>query len=169
MTPSRVRVANWHYLASLYGEELPPLDRVRLRSLHLNWRGPALTLRIDLPSPPLALPEEGADPAVDTFQCHLQFMNVQDLSVTNWKPPITARLSTSPRSAENRIEVTVDQNEIIFLQFTSLTDIIARHLSTFQLSPGGTDQGPHLFKDKLDKLINNSSIPEPHKANFHGR
>jgi hypothetical protein len=162
-------VRNMEYLAPLYGTELPALHHARIRSLEINWRGPALHLRLDLPDPALPLPQEWKDAGMDTIQCHLRFFGVENLVLADWNPPVTARISVSPPSADNRIEVTIEQNKITFLKFTSLSDIIAGHLSAFRLSPDGTDQGPHLFKNKLDKLLYHSSIPEPHKAAFYER
>ncbi|MFJ5734879.1 Imm50 family immunity protein [Streptomyces microflavus] len=72
-------------LESLYSV-IPPLDSVRLRSFHLDWRGPTLTTRIDLPSYPEHPPPDWSERGYDTLQIHLQFLAVDDLAVGGWNP-----------------------------------------------------------------------------------
>ncbi|MGW7413042.1 Imm50 family immunity protein [Streptomyces sp. NPDC054863] len=162
-------VRNMEYLAPLYGAELPVLDRVRVRSVQLNWRGPDLTLRLDLPDAPLPLPQEWAEAGVDAVQCHLVFLGVEDLSLSDWDPPVTARLSVSPPDAKHRIKVVAETPENgIFLEFSSFSDVLARHLSGFRRRPDGTDSGPHLFKGGTDSRLY-ATVPEPHVRIFHER
>ncbi|MFK4111649.1 Imm50 family immunity protein [Streptomyces sp. NPDC002176] len=73
-------------LAPLYGPAPLDLRSVRLRSVHLDWHGPTVTLRLDLPAPPLPLPEEWAAADVDTVQGQLQFLAVEDLELDAWEP-----------------------------------------------------------------------------------
>lgn len=160
-------VRNMQYLAPLYGSELPALDRVRVRSIQLNWRGPTLTLRVDLPDPPLPLPHEWAEARVDTVQCHLAFLGVENLSLRGWDPPVTARLSVSPPDGRNRVDVIAETQENgPFLEFSSLSDVLARHLSGFRRRPDGTDSGPHLFKGGIYNRLY-STVPEPDVRVFH--
>ncbi|MFG2766726.1 Imm50 family immunity protein [Streptomyces rubiginosohelvolus] len=57
------------------------MSSVRLRSAHLDWHGPTVTLWVDLPAPPLRLPEEWAVADTDTVQGQLQFLAVGDLEL----------------------------------------------------------------------------------------
>ncbi|WP_405883857.1 MULTISPECIES: Imm50 family immunity protein [unclassified Streptomyces] len=83
---ARLLARNCEVLAPLYGPDPLELSCVRLRSVHLDWRGPTVTLRLDLPAPSLPLPEEWVAAGVDTVQGQLQFLAVEDLELEGWKP-----------------------------------------------------------------------------------
>ncbi|MFE1366317.1 Imm50 family immunity protein [Streptomyces anulatus] len=72
---------NSRLLRSLYSV-IPSLESVRLRSFHLDWRGRALTLRIDLPAypGPDRVPPEWFERGHDTLQLHVHFAAVEDLT-----------------------------------------------------------------------------------------
>ncbi|MEU0163185.1 Imm50 family immunity protein [Streptomyces sp. NPDC006261] len=76
---------NPHPLGSLYST-VPPLKSARLRSFHLDWRGPTLTLRIDLPSYPENPPPAWSELGHSTLQVHLQFLAIDDLTAHGWIP-----------------------------------------------------------------------------------
>ncbi|MEV5582176.1 Imm50 family immunity protein [Streptomyces parvus] len=83
-------IRNSDFLDTLYSD-VPPLESVRLRSFHLDWQGPALTLRIDLPTYPGRdrVPPEWSTLGHDTLQLHVHFTAVEDLIVHGWIPSIT--------------------------------------------------------------------------------
>ncbi|WP_106958988.1 MULTISPECIES: Imm50 family immunity protein [Streptomyces] len=100
------RVRKSDVLDALYSD-VPPLESLRLRSFHLDWRGPALTLRIDLPAypGPDRVPPEWSERGHDTLQLHVQFTAVEDLTRTRMDSdcprrcqPRRAGLSKDPRS-----------------------------------------------------------------------
>jgi hypothetical protein len=164
-------VRNTEVLAPFYGEELPPLQALRLRSINLNWRGPTVTLRMDLPSPPLPLPAEWRNAGVDTLQCQFQFLAVDDLTLDDWKPPVTARFTVESRpGTEHRILVRASAatDGGAFLEFTSSDQVIAGHLSAFRLGPDGSDSGPHLFRGRLDGM-RHQTVPAPCEKTFYER
>ncbi|WP_329271537.1 Imm50 family immunity protein [Streptomyces sp. NBC_01451] len=70
-------IVNPEALDSLYGH-VPDLVDVRIRSINLNWRGPTVTLRIDLPYFPASAPQEWIDAVMDTVQCQLKFLAVEN-------------------------------------------------------------------------------------------
>jgi hypothetical protein len=54
-------LVNPQSLRSLYREIPDQLNRVRIRSVNLDWRGPTPRLRVDLPAFPQAPPAEWGD------------------------------------------------------------------------------------------------------------
>ncbi|TWV42693.1 hypothetical protein FRZ03_19260 [Streptomyces misionensis] len=167
--PEGLRVRNAELIAPLYGAELPPLDSVRLRSVHLDWRGPQVTLRLDLPAAAASLPDDWTASGVDTVQCHLRFLAVADLELSAWEPPVTARISTAPLpGGEHRIRVTASADGGAFLDFTASADVLAGHLSGFRLGPDGSDDGPHHFLGKVDAR-RYSTVPDPWEKTFYAR
>lgn len=78
-------LVNREVLQSLYGK-VPDLSEVRIRSINLNWRGPSVTLRVDLPCFPGSAPQEWIDEHMDTVQCQFRFLAVDTISLTAWDP-----------------------------------------------------------------------------------
>lgn len=144
---------------------IPPIDTVRLRSVNLNWRGPSLILRIDLP-----LDVEGAStperPGSDVIQCQLQFLAVADLSLTDWKPPVFSAFTVNPEP-DQRIHVVASGSEV-HLEFSASNSVLVGHESSFQPGADGSDEGPHSFLRRLDAKLRDS-IPNVSEKNFYGR
>lgn len=166
MTDS-LTLVNAEILATLYGE-VPPLDGFRLRSINVDWRGPTVTLRVDLTSFPATRPPEWEGADIDTVQCHLQFLAVEDLSLAQWNPPVrSASFDAQPLGEERRVRVRVTGPEVD-LGFTSNASILVGHVSAFKVAADGTDGGRHLFSRKIDAL-RHETIPETDEKTFHGR
>nr|WP_276607247.1 HNH/endonuclease VII fold putative polymorphic toxin [Streptomyces sp. A1277] len=107
---ARLSPRNSEVLAPLYGPAPLDLSSVRLRSVHLDWHGPTVTLRLDLPAPPLPLPEEWAAAGVDTVQGQLQFLAVEDLELDAWEPgPLVSFELAVLSESRHRIRVAVSQ------------------------------------------------------------
>ncbi|MFI7012148.1 Imm50 family immunity protein [Streptomyces sp. NPDC050145] len=170
MPSPHLSVRNSDLLAPLYGTAPLPLASLRLRSVHLDWRGPTLTLRLDLPAPPLPLPEEWAAAGVDSVQGQLQFLAVEELEMDGWDPPVLASFAlTELGGGEHRMRVEVSDREgRSLLRFTSHTDVLAGHLSGFRAGPGGADDGPHLFRSAVDAK-RHSTVPDPSEKTFYER
>ncbi|MER5201669.1 Imm50 family immunity protein [Streptomyces sp. NPDC002825] len=154
-------------LVRLYGE-IPPLDEFRLRSINLDWRGPTVTLRVDLSTFPAFVPQEWEGADVDTVQCHLQFLAVADFSLTEWEPPFhSVSFSAKSLDGERRIRARVTGGGVE-LGFTSSDSVLVGHVSAFKAATDGTDGGRHLFSRKLDSL-RYEAIPDTEEKTFYGR
>ncbi|MFJ1911921.1 Imm50 family immunity protein [Streptomyces sp. NPDC088147] len=156
-------VRNSDPLTALYST-VPPLSSVRLRSIHLNWRGPTLTLRIDLPSFPDNAPADWAESGNDTFQCHLQFLAVDHFKMCAWAPPAVVGISTSPAD-DHRISVTATGERTTF-SFDSSDSILVGHMSAFAAGENGQDTGPRHFLGRVDSR-RFRSLPDTYEKTFY--
>ncbi|ELP70001.1 Imm50 family immunity protein [Streptomyces turgidiscabies] len=141
-------LVNPEMLHSLYGH-VPNLNEVRIRSVNLNWRGPTVTLRIDLPSFPGSAPQKWVDAGMDTVQCQFQFLAVENISLTAWDPPTVADVEMAPTGSERRMRVTVVGHGVE-LRFDCSESVRVSHVSAFKTEAEGADNGPHIFASKLD-------------------
>ncbi|MFI7083420.1 Imm50 family immunity protein [Streptomyces anulatus] len=156
---------NSHRLGSLYSV-IPSLESVRLRSFHLNWRGPALTLRIDLPSYPEHVPPDWFERGHDTLQVHVQFSAIDHLTMQGWIPTVPLNVALSAR-ANRRIlaRIATDGFELSFTCSDSLT---AGHISSFRVTESGSDEGDRAFVSRLDER-RFTSLPGTHEGTFYER
>ncbi|MFI5628492.1 Imm50 family immunity protein [Streptomyces sp. NPDC051664] len=152
-------------LSSLYSI-IPPLRAVRLRSIHLNWRGPALTLRIDLPAFPEKAPANWLTKGHDAVQLHLQFLAVSDISINGWIPPVQADIAISPVE-DHRILVEIEGTEIKS-SFISSDSIIIGHIGAFTTSADGFDGGDRSFLRPLDSR-RFDSLPDVCEGTYYER
>ncbi|MEV3870714.1 Imm50 family immunity protein [Streptomyces sp. NPDC049906] len=166
----RLSPRNREVVAPLYGLSPLDLDSVRLRSVHLDWHGPTVTLRLDLPAPPLPLPEEWAAADVDTVQGQLQFLAVEDLELDAWEPGLLVSIDlTELGGSRHRTRVMVSHGgKPAFLRFTGSTDVIVGHISGFRVGPEGADSGPHHFRSRLDAKLY-TTVPDPSEKTFYER
>ncbi|WP_086694065.1 Imm50 family immunity protein [Streptomyces recifensis] len=155
-------------LAPLYGPARLDLSSVRLRSVHLDWHGPTVTLRLDLPAPPLPLPEGWAAAGVDTVQGQLQFLAVEDLEMDAWEPgPLVAVELAVLSESRHRMRVAVSRDdEPEFLRFTGSTDVLVGHISGFRAGPESADSGAHQFLSRLDARLH-TTVPDPSEKTFY--
>ncbi|WP_328405863.1 immunity 50 family protein [Streptomyces sp. NBC_00390] len=140
-------VQNPHELLALYSE-LPGLDSVTVRSVHLNSYGPALTLRVDLPAFPSNPPEEWLAAGRNRLQLHIQFIAVAHLEMTGWGPHASADIAIADAGA-CRIAVRIDSSSFV-LTFEASDAIVVGHPSVFSAGEDGSDSGPHQFLKRLD-------------------
>lgn len=159
-------LVNPESLRSLYGE-IPDLTVLRIRSINLNWRGPTVTLRVDLPSFPLHAPPEWTDRGVDTLQCQLQFLAVEGIALTEWAPPVIGRVDTTPYRERRRMRVTV-RGRGISLEFDCSDSVRVSHPSAFKIQGDGSDEGPHIFVSKVDGR-RYDSLPDTAEKTFYER
>lgn len=158
-------LANPGVLRNLYGD-VPDLNGVRIRSVNLNWRGPTVTLRVDLPYPTSA-PAEWADAGMDTVQCQLEFVAVEGVSLVEWDPPVVGDVEMVPLGAERRMRVTVRGRGTV-LELVCNESVVVRHVSAFKAGSDGEDSGPHLFVSKVDARLY-PSVPGTDSKVFHER
>jgi hypothetical protein len=147
--------------------EIPALRDVRIRSVNLNWRGPTLTLRLDLPSYAENVPQQWVGADVDTVQCQLQFLAVGAVSLTEWEPPAVASVEMSSPDANRRVKVGV-RGAGVNLDFDCSESVLAGHVSAFKIQADGSDSGPHLFLSRLDAR-RHTALPETHEKTFYER
>ncbi|WP_455352131.1 Imm50 family immunity protein [Streptomyces sp. SYSU K217416] len=148
-------------------DTVPDLSNIRLRSIHLDRRGPTVTLRLDFPRLPDRMPKEWGKGAGDTLQCHVQFLAVEHFTLQYWEPPVTAaRISLRPR-AEHRVGVETTGDGVT-LSFECSDSLLAGHIGMFSRDTDGSDTGTHHFARKLDS-IRYTSIPPTYEKAFYER
>ncbi|MFI1220987.1 MULTISPECIES: Imm50 family immunity protein [unclassified Streptomyces] len=166
MTPHWADLAvNSHTLHSLYSA-IPSLDSVRLRSFYLDWRGPTLTIRIDLPRYPEHAPPEWSALGHNTMQVHVQFAAVDDLTVRGWIPPNSVDIDIS-RLNDWTIQTNISGAGLEF-HFSCSDSLTIGHISSFRAAESGSDEVPHSFLRPIDAR-RFSSIPDTHVSNFYDR
>lgn len=161
---------NWlhgHVLDVNVLSDVSALSDVRIRSINLNWRGPTLTLRVDLPSFPASAPQEWTDAGMDTVQCQLQFLAVENISLTDWNPPSVGSVEMSPWGRESRMRVTADGRGVA-LRFDCSESVRVSHVSAFQIQADGSDNGPHLFVSRIDAR-RHTFLPPTDEKTFYER
>ncbi|WP_050486659.1 Imm50 family immunity protein [Streptomyces sp. CNS654] len=166
MTPHWIDLTrNSDVLGTLY-VDVPPLDSVRLRSFHLDWRGPALTLRVDLPAypDPDRVPPEWSELGHDTLQLHVQFTAVEDLTMHGWIP--TAHVDVSIVAlAGRRTLVRIAESGFDF-SFTASDSLTVGHISSYRQTETGSGEVPHSFVSRLDARLF-TSLPGTHESAFY--
>ncbi|KAB2594435.1 Imm50 family immunity protein [Streptomyces arboris] len=151
-------------LESLYSV-IPPLRSVRLRSFHLDWRGPTVTTRIDLPSYPEHPPPAWSDLDHDTLQLHLQFLAVDDLAVHGRIPRTPVDINFSAL-ADRRLFAQWSGDGLEF-SFTCSDSLAIGHISSFRTTESASDDGARSFLQPLDAR-RFSSLPGTHESTFYG-
>ncbi|MFC7261227.1 Imm50 family immunity protein [Streptomyces lutosisoli] len=163
---------NPEVLQSLYGH-LPDLSSVRIRSINLNWRGPTVTLRVDLPSFPGSPPQEWIDAGMDTVQCQFEFLAVERISLTDWAPPAVGGIEMTPWGRERRMRVGFSgsgsgSGSGMTLGFDCYESVSVRHVSAFTIQEDGSDSGRRLFVSKVDAR-RHTSLPGTDEKTFYER
>ncbi|NEC87638.1 Imm50 family immunity protein [Streptomyces sp. SID12501] len=166
MTTVESFLVNPETLYSLYSH-VPDLVDVRIRSINLNWRGPTVTLRVDLPSFPGSAPQEWTDAGMDTVQCQLQFLAVENISLTDWDPPSVGCVEMSSWGRESRMRVVADGRGVA-LRFDCSESVRVGHVSAFQIHVDGSDNGTHLFVSKIDAR-RHTFLPPTNEKTFYER
>ncbi|MEW1643068.1 Imm50 family immunity protein [Streptomyces sp. NPDC091219] len=160
-------IANPEVLRTLYEGDLPRLEvDIRVRSVNLDWHGPTVTLRVDLPSFPPDRPTwMTAD--CNRIQCHLQFLAAEGISIPEWNQPVTARLEAVPQDGRKRIRVTISGTGAD-LTFTCSDSVLVGRISAFAINQDGSDDGPRSFLGRIDAR-RHESLPEPYEKTYYGR
>lgn len=124
-------------------------------------------LRVDLPTFPGSAPQEWIDAGMDTVQCQLQFLAVENISFTAWDPPAVGDVEMSPSGSERRMRVAAVGRGVA-LRFECSESVTVSHVSAFRIGSGGSDDGPHLFVSKLDTR-RHTFLPATDEKTFYGR
>lgn len=160
-------LVNSEQISRIYGR-IPRLDRLRLRAVNLDWRGPKITLRADLMEFPQDIPPDWKSAGVDTVQCHLQFLAVQEVVLTGWVPsghPISLDTEATGHDRRMRVQVAGLTGD---LRFSSNETVLVGHVSAFRIGEERSDRGRHIFSGKIDSL-RHSTVPAPEVKVFHER
>ncbi|MFE7458225.1 Imm50 family immunity protein [Streptomyces sp. NPDC057554] len=152
-------------LKSLYSS-VPSLNLVRLRSIHLNWQGPTVTARIDLPEYPDNAPPEWIDRSHDTLQIHLQFVAVENLSAHGWIPSSPVSIEFMSQE-ERRLQacITGDGLELSLACSDSFT---VGHVSSFRSTESSMKDETYSFLQPLDAR-RFTTLPDTHESTFYER
>ncbi|MFD4720080.1 Imm50 family immunity protein [Streptomyces sp. NPDC058431] len=156
-------VRNSADLQSLY-TDIPSLTAVTVRSIHLNHFGPCLTLRIDLPKFPQNPPPAWVDAELDQFQCHLEFIAIENLELRGWIPDGRSNLELHMRN-HHKIFARIESSGF-HLSFVASDSILIGHMSAYKTLPNGSDSGPRQFVRKLDAKMYDA-IPPVYEKTFY--
>ncbi|MEU8924324.1 Imm50 family immunity protein [Kitasatospora sp. NPDC048545] len=158
-------------LTALY-TEVPPLEGLVLRSVHLDPRGAGVTLRVEFPSFPDLAPQAWADAGCDRFEAQIGFTAVEEDLRMRGVPGATVvdvEVSRYLRDRERRIEVGV-RGRGFSLDFTAYAEVTAKHLNAYATRPG--DAGPYAaerwFVSPIDRRLFGSVLPPTTAKVFHG-
>ncbi|WP_317443215.1 Imm50 family immunity protein [Streptomyces collinus] len=135
--------------------ELPSLDHLVLRSVHLSPYGPGVKLRVELPRFPDLAPPEWTEAGCDRFEAQIEFLGVGEGLRMRGVPNATevgVEITSFVQSEEHRIAVAVNGPDFL-LHFTAHAALMASHLNAYRSSEdphtarrwfaGGVDQRLH--------------------------
>ncbi|MFJ9839976.1 Imm50 family immunity protein [Kitasatospora sp. NPDC101155] len=143
-------------LTALY-TELPPLERLVLRSVHLSPYGQGVKLRVELPRFPGLAPTAWIEAGCDRFEAQIDFMAVGEDLRMRGVPNNTAvdiDLAALPQIYERRVEVTVRGPEFL-LAFTAHAALKAVHLNAYH----SNDSNQRWFESPLDQRLHHHTLP----------
>ncbi|MEX3102331.1 MULTISPECIES: Imm50 family immunity protein [unclassified Streptomyces] len=147
-------VVNSQVLGALYGDAPALVGDLRLRSVNLSWVGPTVTLRVDLACFPVVMPQEWRGAELDTVQCQLEFLGVENLVMEGWNPPVVARVDVVRRLGFGRIQVEVRAGEpgTVF-SFECSDSVLVGRVSAFKVQGDGMDGGSRVHVKRLDSRL----------------
>ncbi len=166
MTPTWAELLRNPEALTRFYTVIPSLEAVTLRSVHLDRYGPTVTLRLDLPRFPDQPLPEWTDAGCDRFQCQVQFLAVNDFSMSGWEPPVTAAVYLTAQPLR-RVSVDI-RGEGTAVTFSSSDVLAVGRISAFQTPEGGVDQGRHYYAGKLDSMLY-SELPPVDEKNHYER
>jgi hypothetical protein len=155
-------------LIELYGA-FSDSTEVTVQSIHINRAGPTLYMRVDLPNAPAVLPQELIETGCNRIQISLEFLAVDDFTLTGSAFPSHACM-TAIFMPDVRARFHVEA-EGLQLDFTAHQQVRAGHLSVYQSDLNGVDDldvRQHYFLGKVDARLFNK-VPDSWIETFHGR
>jgi len=162
-------IANPEVLGSLYGDIRPLAGELRLRSVNLSWVGPAVTLRVDLACFPDFAPEEWRERGLDSVQCQLRFLDVDQLIMEGWNPPVVARVEVVSRLERRRIRVEVRSGgQGAVLSFECSDSVLVGRLGAFRIQGDGVDGGLRVHLKPLENRLY-GTLPGTSEKGYYGR
>ncbi|MEV7026356.1 Imm50 family immunity protein [Kitasatospora sp. NPDC093558] len=157
-------------LTALY-TELPLLERLVLRSVHLNPRGAGVTLRVEFPRFPDLAPQAWTDAGCDRFEAQVEFMGVEEDLRMRGVPVATVvdvELSRFMRDRERRIAVGV-RGPGFSLDFTAHAAIEAGHLNAYRSGDAEPYAARRWFVSPLDRRLYGTELPPTTAKVFYER
>ncbi|MFJ8164211.1 Imm50 family immunity protein [Streptomyces sp. NPDC096136] len=153
---------------ALYGE-LPALEGLVLRSVHLSPYGPAVTLRVEFPRFPDLAPPDWTEAGCDRFEAQIEFSAAEDLRMRGVPDATVVDIGFGPRvpTPERRIRIAVSGPQVL-LDFTAHSLKVGR-LNAYR----STDEGPYAarrwFVSPLDQRVQRGVLPPTTAKVFYER
>ncbi|MFF2999520.1 Imm50 family immunity protein [Streptomyces sp. NPDC057950] len=141
-------------LTALY-TELPPLERLVLRSVHLSPYGPSVKLRVELPRFPDRAPLPWTEAGCDRFEAQIEFLAVgEDLRMRGVPHHTVVDIEVSPlvQVHERRIRVAV-HGAGFSLDFTAWAGLQAGHLNAYRSIEADPDAAQRWFENRVDQHL----------------
>ncbi|MEU9045594.1 MULTISPECIES: Imm50 family immunity protein [unclassified Kitasatospora] len=152
-------------LTALYSE-LPPLEHLVLRSVHLSPYGAAVTLRVEFPRFPDLAPAAWTDAGCDRFEAQIEFMGVdEDLRMRGVPHHTVVDIGLTPfvEGRVRRITVAVSGPGLT-LDFTAHAELKAGHLNAYRSGDADPYAAPRWFESRLDQRRHPNQVLPPTTA-----
>lgn len=152
-------------LTALY-TELPPLQHLVLRSVHLSPYGPGVRLRVEFPRFPDLAPAAWIDADCDRFEVQIEFMAVgEDLRMRGVpdRTMVDVELSPLVQTQERRIRVAVS-GPGFSLEFTAHAALKAGHLNAYRSRDADPYIAQRWFESRLDQHLHQVLPPTTTKV-----
>ncbi|MFJ9817743.1 Imm50 family immunity protein [Streptomyces sp. NPDC101151] len=152
-------------MTALY-TELPPLERLVLRSAHLSPYGPGVKLRVELPRFPDLAPPAWTEAGCDRFEAQIEFLAVgEDLRMRGVPNRTVADIEFSPfvQSQERRITVAVS-GPGFSLDFTAHAALKAGHLNAYRSGDADLYAARRWFAGRVDQHLHQVLPPTTAKV-----
>ncbi|MBV6695795.1 Imm50 family immunity protein [Kitasatospora aureofaciens] len=152
-------------MTALYSE-LPPLEHLVLRSVHLSPYGAAVKLRVELPRFPDLAPPAWTEAGCDRFEAQIEFMGVgEDLRMRGVPDHTVVDIELAPfvESRERRITVTVS-GPGLSLDFTAHAALRAGRLNAYRSSGADPYAARRWFESRLDQRLHPNQVLPPTTA-----
>ncbi|GAB7184251.1 hypothetical protein ATKI12_4082 [Kitasatospora sp. Ki12] len=150
--------------------ELPPLERLVLRSVHLSPRGAGVTLRVEFPSFPDLAPQAWVDAGCDRFEAQIEFFGVDEDLRMRGVPGgtvVDVGLSRYLRERERRIAVGV-RGRGFSLDFTAHAALKAGHLNAYRSDGAQPYAAERWFVSPIDRRLYGDLLPPTTAKMFYG-
>ncbi|MFG2952069.1 Imm50 family immunity protein [Streptomyces adustus] len=154
---------------ALYSE-LPVLERLVLRSVHLSPYGPAVTLRVELPRFPDLAPPAWTEAGCDRFEAQIEFIAVgEDLRMRGVPDSTVVDFELSPevQIGERRITIAVSGPEFS-LDFSAHA-LKVGHLNAYRSGGGDPYTARRWFESSLDQRQHQGMLPPTTAKVFYER
>ncbi|MFD4655794.1 Imm50 family immunity protein [Kitasatospora sp. NPDC058444] len=150
--------------------ELPALECLVLRSVHLSPYGPAVTLRVELPRFPDLAPPDWTEAGCDRFEAQIEFFAVgEDLRMRGVPDSTVVDIRFGPpvQTRERRIRIAVSGPEFS-LDFTAHALKVGR-LNAYRSGDADPYTARRWFASSLDQRLHQGMLPPTTAKVFYER